>query len=979
MVLMSALRSCLTDRLLSSPLTTKADDNDLATTTSGMAVIEFRDPFFLNGIQLSNANSNDDDKSLTQKDRKFRGSVISANSSDYVFPQVYDGPDSDMELNTDTPLTNFPRNYQLLKTLLLKKLGINVNNEKSVFELQNYKKNKSQVKITVLNSSDTVYLPLRKITCKQFRFLPTSAFDYLDYTTRYGVINPVLLNGIPQTYLSPSLDDYDDGDNNSNAYNPEQLDCSSIEQDKGHNSENSTKLHTFVVVLSTPCNQSEMPFCEFQFKLSLNCKLSTQGHKNSQDSEIKKDRFFDEFAVSELIQSIELREFNYFIPSENLQNCPRNPKRFDSIYSNATSESEIRSFTSSDSKTSSVFSKDDVEKILMNSEESTDCMNKVIFGKNLSLPVRTFYKDSILNKNVSHQKDKFKAVDKFPAGDYVFVIPVKFDSSIPETIVVPNGNLQCNVSISYEQLSNCVPFHKKGKDSLNNIIKRIILSVPTNDVVDVKGDSCSETFHLRRNLTYDETQKTNIKNTDKNNSKIDESQQYTQVKNYFNLPLVRGSPPADFEFNKSIIISKTFRNYFNYDIFIPRKYIPLNTEIPISIRFVPYTKEVQITSVKINVVERIYYKKRSHEDYFLKTFTVPLESLRNEASGSTALREYIFDNGNLRNTSYPYGINLDKEIVMKLPVFFSGIDSAGSQFCKDPKVKVSAMKKLIHSLGMNNSENYYPHAEKKNISEYAPQSDQILSKNGNILKTSERRLSNALRLLYENRNNNNSFGNILSKEEEENKKLPLDYQTQKKGLDLLKQEALISKAAITYGDEEYSSRRKLYKCEDGQINFEYLNESIPTLHPDSISFESIKVNHSLQVCIKASHCKKVENFGLKRKKNKDKQTKHTKYAIFIDTGIVLLSSLCEHENIQLPKYKAQDEKSMLTNRNEMVRFGEKNADLDCKCERLNSKGQQLRKSSFSKTKLAKNHHNKDGETYSGFDKVNFLPRYNDIV
>ncbi|KAK6459899.1 hypothetical protein DFJ63DRAFT_323881 [Scheffersomyces coipomensis] len=135
--------------------------------------------------------------------------------------------------------------------------------------------------------------------------------------------------------------------------------------------------------------------------------------------------------------------------------------------------------------------------------------------------------------------------DTFKAGLYVFLLPILLPDHIPSTIISVNGSLQHSLSINFN------------------------------------------------------------KTTDKLNRKI-------KMFSNYNLPMVRTPPSfANSIADKPIYVNRIWNDALHYVITFPKKYISLGSEHVINVKLVPLVKDVIIKRIKFNVLERITYVSKN--------------------------------------------------------------------------------------------------------------------------------------------------------------------------------------------------------------------------------------------------------------------------------------------------------------------------------------------------------------------------------
>jgi hypothetical protein len=93
------------------------------------------------------------------------------------------------------------------------------------------------------------------------------------------------------------------------------------------------------------------------------------------------------------------------------------------------------------------------------------------------------------------------------------------------------------------------------------------------------------------------------------NLHVDENKDH-YIKHFINL--IRSPPKMDVSsYNKPIYINKVWDDALNYEISFPKKFVTIGEQLQFSIRLIPLVKQLSITKVKVNILEKVSYMNKN--------------------------------------------------------------------------------------------------------------------------------------------------------------------------------------------------------------------------------------------------------------------------------------------------------------------------------------------------------------------------------
>lgn len=313
----------------------------------------------------------------------------------------------------------------------------------------------------------------------------------------------------------------------------------------------------------------------------------------------------------------------------------------------------------------------------------------------------------------------------------------------------------------------------------------------------------------------------------------------------YNLPCVRTPPSfANSIANKPIFVNRVWNDSLHYFITFPSKYVNLGSEHVIGIKLIPLVKDVIIKRIKFNVLERLTYVSRdmTREYDFDSNDPFCLKSTHSKA------RERLVPLCELKTKAASNAHHADpfKEEVIICPdnnLLFScyEADDANSRISTplDINIALPFLTTKSDKTLLTSNTIQEPHNPSRKASITGKYPESPIIGN----------LETTLNNLQEDDIPITSFSPVSS----------------------------------LFSGEETHSDKPSAMMKKG------ITSISRALYPDS-NFRHIQITHRLQVC-----------FRISRPDPKDKFKMHH-YEVVVDTPLILLSSKCNKENLQLPNY-----------------------------------------------------------------------------
>lgn len=390
----------------------------------------------------------------------------------------------------------------------------------------------------------------------------------------------------------------------------------------------------------------------------------------------------------------------------------------------------------------------------------------------------------------------------------------------------------------------------------------------------------------------------------------------------FNLPMVRTPPSlANSIADKPIYVNRVWNDSLHYIITFPRKYVSLGNEHSINVKVVPLVKDVVIKRIKFNVLERITYVSKDLAKEYDYDGEDP-HCLRSLINDDKKVRERVVPICELKTKNKPTTGYTEpyKEEVVKCPdnnLLFSCYESdpkrrsaeEDSDSIENFRLSDNSNRSRAHSHGAHLSPKAFSRRRYTSPTPEAPENYMVASpldinialpflttRNDKIIQASND--ENELRKLPSVTSSSPSSrkASIISTEGPNNNFTPSS--------------PIIGSLATNLshiagenfdGDEHVDFLTPDSTALMHEVSHNHFKENIHhgftiigrALYPDS-NFRHIKIHHRLQVCFRISKPDPKDNYKMHH------------YEVVIDTPLILLSSKCNEENIQLPKYDEID-------------------------------------------------------------------------
>ncbi|ODV79176.1 uncharacterized protein CANTADRAFT_51430, partial [Suhomyces tanzawaensis NRRL Y-17324] len=378
------------------------------------------------------------------------------------------------------------------------------------------------------------------------------------------------------------------------------------------------------------------------------------------------------------------------------------------------------------------------------------------------------------------------------------------------------------------------------------------------------------------------------KTSDKINRKV-------KVLGNYQLPMVRTPPSfANSIADKPIYVNRVWNDSLHYIITFPKKYVALGAEHVVNVKLVPLVKDVIIKRIKFNVLERITYVSKnlskeydydSEDPYYLRGLSsdnkvrervVPLCELKtkmkpNNTSGNEPYKEEVIKcpENNLLFVCYEPDDELDNlnlndplckgdqqpnttiasplDINIALPFLTTRTDktmltnSDGDDSDLTPRQGSISNDRFASVDGMG---------KRPSKSDQGAPSSPGLSPTSPIIGTLETNMSHS----FSNNEDYSSMNDFFTPD------------------------------SSAYINDEHGTSSS--PSENIQLGFTHVARA---LYPDS-NFRHVQIHHRLQVCFRISKPDPKDDFRMHH------------YEVVVDTPLILVSSKCNDESIQLPEY-----------------------------------------------------------------------------
>lgn len=405
------------------------------------------------------------------------------------------------------------------------------------------------------------------------------------------------------------------------------------------------------------------------------------------------------------------------------------------------------------------------------------------------------------------------------------------------------------------------------------------------------------------------------KNSDKLNRKL-------KLLSNFNLPMVRTPPSfANSIADKPIYVNRVWNDSLHYIITFPRKYVSLGSEHSINVKIVPLVKDVIIKRIKFNVLERITYVSKDlsreydydgEDPYYLRPM-IHDNKLRERV---VSICELKTKNKPSSGYSEPY-----KEEVIKCPdnnLLFSCYELDSHLPIKhDDDIENFKLDSPSHHARLHErsrSKENSPSQNSNNGRKNTRKNDN--DSNENVMVASPLDINIALPFLttkndkiIQTSNNEEDLKNLSSTTSPHASRKASIMSTDNSSFNSQNYPpsspiigALETNLSHNHSDLLNNPEDEDFLTPDSsalihELSHNNTKENIQhgfttigrALYPDS-NFRHIQIYHRLQVCFRIS------------KPDPDDHYKMHHYEVVVDTPLILLSSNCNEDSIQLPKY-----------------------------------------------------------------------------
>ncbi|XBW37921.1 hypothetical protein QEN19_003501 [Hanseniaspora menglaensis] len=345
------------------------------------------------------------------------------------------------------------------------------------------------------------------------------------------------------------------------------------------------------------------------------------------------------------------------------------------------------------------------------------------------LPLGTSRKQLFINEIIKNSKKKNETsfAKFYDPGYYIFFLPILFQNSLAENVFVPSARvkylLQTSVMISktlwkkqQQKINKSSDIFSLTSDSDSDSVFSNTSSSSTGKSYSFKNRFQSSFHGASEHYFYSQAlspQNNSLHSTapissismQRNSSHLQQINggikgvanpifdQHGIVYGECLLNIVKTAPPRELSTsNKPIYINRVWNDALAYEISLPEKYVPLESELPIKMKFTPLDKTLKIKRIRVGVVEKIIIKNKAlttkfnqmeplfadvtnpyYED-FLKSrkkyrCLSVLEVKPNRQTGHSSMKEVIITNCSNENI-FQYRANQIDSIVINSKIKF---------------------------------------------------------------------------------------------------------------------------------------------------------------------------------------------------------------------------------------------------------------------------------------------------------------------
>ncbi|CAI4053750.1 Csr2p SKDI_16G2950 [Saccharomyces kudriavzevii IFO 1802] len=503
-------------------------------------------------------------------------------------------------------------------------------------------------------------------------------------------------------------------------------------------------------------------------------------------------------------------------------------------------------------------------------------LQKLSMRKRRSFPSKTTLRENILNKLNSSD-----SANKLNAGIYVFTIPIVLANRIPESLYYPSARVsytlrlatrlkdeQQELPTSRPRSSSISALEKSHSYSHSREYFRIDDSIEGDAYNSDKNSSSKIAFPpswlksakgcLKRSNSNGGSECNGTSSASGTTNQDGDSD--ATIYSEYPLHLVRTPPEISITTaNKPLYINKVWDNCLSYEISFAQKYVPLNGEIPITIKVAPLVKNLSVKRIRVSCREKISYKSKDYRHDFNQ-----LDPLASDPCNPYHLRYSVRKN---KDRSLPLfevaskctsGAAIIEEIVTNtvddnlLAYTSTKEKNKDIPFCEAFTIKTKLKFPKYCEFNATKTTNLPPYGIDLFDPIKDPNQSEGTSSNGNVLGFLMGRSNKNAKAFRKIQQDNNQ-----DKIKDENGNAITTLQTS-------------SNVPIHYYTRFNRPRRGLYL--------------------DSTHFKNIQCSHKLEIVLRVS----------KTDDSPSKLMRH--YEIIVDTPIYLVSELCNTSNIDLPTY-----------------------------------------------------------------------------
>ncbi|QLG71501.1 hypothetical protein HG535_0B05430 [Zygotorulaspora mrakii] len=464
---------------------------------------------------------------------------------------------------------------------------------------------------------------------------------------------------------------------------------------------------------------------------------------------------------------------------------------------------------------------------------------------------RKRYLDKNNAKKQMMNKIKSSKNQLYQSGDYVFIIPIVFSNTIPESLYLPSARVNYRFRIGMKLIE---PYNQQNKNPDNQ--ESLSAKNPESDATSLKKLNLFK--KLKNNL--------HLNNPHVGKEELDDNNNlYAE----YPVNIVRTPPQYSISTaNKPVYINRVWSDSLSYEISFAQKYVSLDSKVPIKIKIVPLVKNICLKRIRISVLEKITLvskdceyeydqidpvAKDPYNPYFAefsskrkKERNLSILEIRSKEKGSRALREEVVNNcidDNLLAYNCLQDDKGEKGLGMTEPL----VITTNLEFPKYIDMDKDTAR-VVPPYG---------------IDVYSPVSNPELAKNSN---TANR-------------------GGVIGFLAGRRSSLSATAGTKNTG----QNHQYLSTPSPVFNPKFHETSFQ----SDSEVPVEFqtrLNEARRGLYLDSLHFSNIYSRHKLEIMLRISKPDAKDPARLRH------------YEVLIDTPIFLVSDLCNSGNMELPTY-----------------------------------------------------------------------------